>query len=269
VIRIFGMMACLALAVSPGGAAVWQVRPSAFATWGNYSDSRTSFERAAYVSAAHSGWLVSTGYGDLKIDHEEWTYHQTQWTAGVLYARSSWSARAYYSRVRGDFDATAYVYRYTDHGYLWNGEATYSLGHYGFGYSFTGFRGKGYWDRTSAQHTARIEWIPHPSLFLSVRPSYVRINDGRRLESIMIRVHDQPAQFLVLKFGGMIGRRAYAFDNDLFTFFNQDETQRGLIFTQADLLLSRRFTAAVEYILTSFDGYDITYMVMGLKAVVG
>jgi hypothetical protein len=263
------MMACLALAVSPTGAAVWQVRPSAFVTWGDYSDSRTSRECAAYLSAAHSGWLVSTGYGDLKIDHEEWTYHQTQWTAGVLYARSSWSARAYYSQVRGDFDATAYVYHSMDDGSLWNGEATCSLGQCGFGYAFTRFHGKGYWDRTTAQHTARIEWTPHPSLFLSVRPNYVRINDGRRLESMVIRVHDQPVHFLVLKFGGMIGKRAYTFDNDLFTLYNQEETQRGLVFTQADLLLSRRISAMVEYILTSFDGYEITYMVMGLRAVLG
>ena len=86
---------------------------------------------------------------------------------------------------------------------------------------------------------------------------------------MMIRVHDQPAQFLVLTFGRMIGKRAYTFDNDLFTLFNQEDTQRGLVFTQVDLLLSRRISAMVEYILTSFDGYEIAYMVMGLRAVLG
>jgi hypothetical protein len=77
---------------------------------------------------------------------------------------------------------------------------------------------------------------------------------------------------LIAKIGASFGNRVYYYDNDLYTVFNQDETQLMMLsagidyYYSWDLLFNfsyqhNKFTKQLD----SFDGYYANYFIAGVK----
>lgn len=119
--------------------------------------------------------------------------------------------------------------------------------------------------QSTNQFTGRLEWIAGPRIFLSLKPSYVKPKDGRSLTSVAGKIHYLPVNQLLLKVGGMIGKRAYYFDSDILTIFNQDETQKNLIFGQLEYSPVKQFTLILAVQHTEFETFSINYYIAGIK----
>ena len=69
----------------------------------------------------------------------------------------------------------------------------------------------------------------------------------------------------VAKVGGSFGSRAYYYDNDLFTIYNQDETQKMMLSAGIEYWPSWRVLINLGYQHNQFDGYDVNYLIAGVK----
>jgi hypothetical protein len=75
-----------------------------------------------------------------------------------------------------------------------------------------------------------------------------------------------PWQPLVLQLSGVLGKRAYYFDPDLLTVFNQDDTQEHLWGVRAEYTIGGVFTLIGSYQSTGFTGYTVNYTAVGVRA---
>ena len=70
---------------------------------------------------------------------------------------------------------------------------------------------------------------------------------------------------LSLKLYGFGGERAYYYDEDLLTMFNQNETQKNLVSLRVEYDIVKELTLIGNYQYTEFQNYIIRYYVGGLK----
>lgn len=115
-------------------------------------------------------------------------------------------------------------------------------------------------------------WQISTKLFLSIRPVYSFLNDGRRFYSAKTVLSYSPSEKLSFSFGAMIGKRAYFFDPDYFVIYNQDETQSGWYEARAELNMTKKFTVIGFYQRTKFSSsptlvndYTVSYAGVGIK----
>jgi hypothetical protein len=115
------------------------------------------------------------------------------------------------------------------------------------------------------QLTGRIDYIYSPSLFLSVRPNFSSLKDGRELYSLSGKITYFPIITTSIKVYGFYGERAYYFDNDLLTLFNQDETQKYQAGVQLDYYPSYYLLLSAGVQHTKFQTISINYFVAGIR----
>jgi hypothetical protein len=260
------------------------VNPGVYLSSGNYSGQRHSTEYSAYGSVGiRNRHFISAGYSDLAISDVDWKYRQKVGTVGALFTRLPFAAKAYYSRVSGDYASKLWDYSYSDHANVISAELIYVRWPLTLGMEYARFDGSGYSRQRTDQYTLRHDLQLQSAIRLSVRPSYVWVMDGplsqadfsgstenfkgpRHLASIAGKLVWQAAPRLRISAGGFLGQRAYYFDNDLLVLNNQNETQTGMRFAQIEALVWRDVTALGEYIQTDFDEYSIEYVVIGIKS---
>jgi hypothetical protein len=278
------LMALLVLGAASLRAADDLVLPGVYYTVGRYSTTRTSRELAAYGSVGlQNRHFLSAGVSSIAITDPAWKYRQQMYTVGALFTRWPWFVKAYYSRVNGRYSAKGLDYAYDDRADLGSAELLVAPRSLTLGLEYVHLSGNGYSRQITDQYTLRIEEQIGQSLRLSLRPSYVWLLDGplsepdfsgstanykgpRHLSSVAGKVVYQPHARWKFTAGGMLGERAYYFDNDLLVLYNQNETQTGLRFVQAEARIWKDMTLLTEYIQTDFDEYSIEYVVLGLKS---
>ncbi len=255
--------------VSPVMGADHFLYPGIYATAGNSTNGRASVDLSAYSSVSFNNrHLISVGYSDTRLKHRDWTYGQQMLVGGMALTFRPITVKAHYAHIDGDFnlDDRLYSYRYNDHADLGSAELVYGHWPWYAGIGAMYFNGIGYRKQTVQQWTARLEHPLGRTAWLSLRPSYAWVLDGRRLWSAEVKASWQPHRNWIFRAGGMAGERAYAFDNDLLVIYNQDETQTRLLSAQAEARLWRGFWLSGQYLYTQFRGYSIRYLVAGLHS---
>ena len=63
----------------------------------------------------------------------------------------------------------------------------------------------------------------------------------------------------------MAGKRAYYFDENLLTIFNQDETQKKIYSAKVELNLTKQFILPIVFQYSEFQTYNIKYFTAGIK----
>ncbi|HEY3296441.1 MAG TPA: hypothetical protein VGL38_13515 [bacterium] len=276
----------LALTCGVSYARTFSVRPSVFETHGSYTDRRTSEEHAGYVTVAiHDRHYLTAGYSDLTVSHPDWSYHQKMPVGGVLLSHWPWRMKAYAGYMAGTFSSARFS-GYADHATVGSVEAMFSRPLYELGLSYARFSGKGQSyavlppgqssKLTSEQITGRLTCVLASRWSATVRPNFTHVEDGRTLYSLAAKAVYVPRRRWTFQAGGFIGERAYYFDNDLLVIFNQNDTQRGMIFGEAETQVWKSFSVTAEYIYTHFDyspvaglpggTYSIRYLVAGIKS---
>jgi hypothetical protein len=240
--------------------------------------------------AAKDRHFLTIGYGDQKISHPDWTYDQQMAVGGVLLSYLPFRMKAYYGHIQGKLTYTTVTAplqsNYSDKADLGSLEAMYSDYRFDLGVAYTRFVGNGISypgasdgsisrQRTD-QITGRITCVIDPRFSLSARHSFVKVSDGRKLYSLYMKAVYAPRPRWIFTAGGFFGERAYYFDNDLLVIFNQNDTQRGMMFGQVETRVWKGFSFSAEYIYTHFDyfsatgipgqDYSVRYVVAGIKS---
>ena len=242
------------------------VYPAFYYTYGNYSSNASSNSYAGYVPLVlNLKHTLVLGYDNLRINTTDWKYDQKTYIAGTILSFDPVYLKFNYAYLGGDY-AENTGYSYKDKTHILNPGIFFRVGRVYLGVSYVHLdMNGGIIQQTTNQFTGRLEWIVSQSVFLSVRPSYVRLKDGRNLTSVAAKIHFMPSHKVLLKAGVMIGKRAYYFDPDLLTIFNQDETQKDLIFGQLEYSPGKKFTLILAAQHTSFDTFSINYYIAGIK----
>jgi hypothetical protein len=111
-----------------------------------------------------------------------------------------------------------------------------------------------------------LEKILSNELFVSLRPSFTRLNDGKNLFSASFKLHYAPMTEMVFKIGGFAGERAFYFDSDLLTIFNQNSIQKYQVFGQIEYSPIILFKLTAGYQHNRFADFNVDYLYAGVKA---
>lgn len=247
--------------------------PSLFVTSGNYFTSRSSLGTDFFLPVTFNGqYSVGAGFSAVTIKEPGWEYKQTLIPLCAGYFSYPWQGRLAYTSLKGNYDYKLLTgYNYEDKGRIISGELHYwkDYDNFGLQYAYHDYSGILNTDSlnqiTVQQIQARYEFVVIPELYLSLRPGASVLSDDRNLYFLAAKLHYFPMPELILRTGGFVGKRAYYFDNDTFSLFNQFATQKSQVFIQAEYypLLNLKLTAG--YQTTQFEGYNINYIYGGVS----
>ncbi len=264
------------LLVQNGVAGSTYVSPSFYFTYGDYSNKNVSTSFVFYntLQLTEKFFLVNS-YDNLTItapNSAGWSYKQQMLSGGVFANFFPFYYKFTYAHLKGDFKLKGYSGAdYSDYSNLYNLDFVYykNLFYYGFSYSYINSHGVLTADslekQSAHQLSLKLEYIIHPKVFLSLKPNFSKIEDGRNLYSVAYKIHYLPLPELLFKVGGFIGERAYFFDPDLLIIFNQNETQKLQVFGTVEYFPSYLLKLAVSFQHSEFAGYSIDYYTAGVK----
>ncbi len=242
------------------------ISPSAYYTHGAYSNKNSSNSLAIYSTLkTNNDIYFIAGYDNLNINNPDWTYLQQMFAAGTILGINSFYVKANYAHIKGDFDYKPFLDRYSDFSNLYNADLFCYFDANYLGAAYTHLNQIGLKAQKVNQITLRFERIFSYNFFASLKPSVSLLSDKRKLFSAAVKFHYLAAPEWLAKAGGFYGKRAYYFDSDLLTIFNQDETQKYLAFLQVEYVPnpSIRFIGGYQY--TKFTTYSISYFILGIR----
>ena len=240
--------------------------PSIYYTHGAYSNQNSSNSIAVYTTLkTNDDIYFIAGYDNLNINNPDWTYLQQMFAAGTIFGINSFYVKINYAHIKGDFDYKPFLDRYSDFSNLYNADVFYYFeGNY-VGAAYTHLNQIGFKAQKVNQITLRLERIFANDFFASVKPSVSLLSDKRKLYSAAVKFHYLISPEWLAKAGGFIGKRAYYFDSDLLTIFNQDDTQKFQAFAQIEYVLNPSLRLIGNYQYSKFAAYSINYFVFGIR----
>ena len=171
-----------------------------------------------------------------------------------------------YAHYVGDYNYKPFEFSYNDYTNLYNLDFFHNLDWYYWGLSYSHLNQIGFANSSSHQVTLRLEKILSNELFVSLKPSFTRLNDGKNLFSASLKLHYAPMTELVFKIGGFAGERAFYFDSDLLTIFNQNSIQKYQVFGQIEYSPIILFKLTAGYQHNRFADFNVDYLYAGVKA---
>lgn len=252
------------------------ISASFYYTHGAYSEGRKSNSFAFYntVGITNNMYLIAH-YDYLPIKSNDWEYLQQTFLGGIIANIFPFFLKFNYAHYKGKFNYLPIPDEYSDYTNLYSADLFHFTDGYYFGAAFNhlnmigeaydDFGFKGFSKKAVNQLTLRVEKILSYDIFLSVKPSYTKVSDGRELYSVALKMHYLLLPDVLIKLGGFAGERAYYFDSDLLTIFNQDPTQKYQVFAQADFSITDELKFIAAYQHTKFTLFEINYFIAGIR----
>ncbi|MFA5803535.1 MAG: hypothetical protein WC879_02725 [Melioribacteraceae bacterium] len=245
------------------------VYTSAFYTFGKYSTGGSSNSIAGYATLSFNGKsFVTLGYDNLNIEFTTGKYLQQNHTFSYLQNLFPSYLKVSYSYIGGKYTQTGQTSSSFDNTHLISLEYYFYSNMFYLGLAASYIKQSGYTQLNVYQITPRIEWIVSTKLYLSTKPNYTYVSDKRNLFSVAGYISWNSIQDVYLKLGGFVGKRAFYFDTDLLTIYNQNETQTNLFTTQVDYIPSKNLKLTTSYQHSSFSGYSIDYFILGIRTAI-
>jgi hypothetical protein len=241
--------------------------PSAYYTAGSYSSGTRSDSYSGYASISFHGFdYLVAGYDKMLMESSTWTYDQHLFVVGGQKNLYPFYLKLNYGGLKGTFSLPSARYSYDDHIDILNGGLLYNVDLFFVGPTYTYVNVRGYKTLQCHQVGLQGEWVIDPAFSVSLTPLYTTLTDGRSLVSATAGMTYSPVQPLVLQVSGVLGKRAYYFNPDLLTIFNQDETQESLWSVRAEYTIGGVATLIGSYQSTGFTGYTVKYLALGVRA---
>lgn len=242
------------------------VSPSFYYTNGNYNNKSVSNAYSFFSSLqlTEKVFLINE-YEELGIDNPAYSYNQHTFLAGTYAVYFPWYLKLNYAHLMGDYKGKSDKSKYSDLTNIYNADASIFYEWFYLGAVVTYLHQSGYKEQSTGQVTLRIERVISDEIYLSLKPNYSTLLDGRKLWSVAMKAHYLITPSLLMKAGGFLGERAYYFDSDLLTIFNQEYTQKNQVFGQAEYSFTPAFKTILSYQHTTFSDFSINYFVAGIK----
>jgi hypothetical protein len=243
-----------------------KIHPSVYYTYGDYSNKTRSNSISGYVPFTWNGFdYITLGYDNLNINNTDWKYHQQLFLAAGSFNFYPFYLKFGYLHIKGDFDFKPFPFEYSDFLNLYAAEVLYNINLLYLGISFDYSNLIGYQALVIKHYGASLNWIVNPKFSLELKPLYTSITDGRKLYAASLALNYSPTKSLTLKLYGFAGERAYYYDEDLLTMFNQNETQKNLVSFRVEYDIIKELILIGNYQYTEFQNYIIRYYVAGIK----
>ncbi len=117
------------------------IQPSAYFTYGNYSDKTVSNQLTSFLglSFGQSNYLVA-GYDNINIKNDLWKYEQENFAFGFHYWINDWKMKIKtdFLSIKGKYTDDYITKPLLDNGFLVSPEIVFGVYpfYYGFGYSY-------------------------------------------------------------------------------------------------------------------------------------
>ena len=256
------------------------VYPSFYYTHGAYTNTDYSNSLAFYNTINISrGFYLINHYEHLTINDPSWNYLQQAFLAGASINTFPFYIKLNYVHYKGElkYSSPSYFSDYNDYTNLYNLDFLFYTKMFYIGAAWTHENLIGVRNEITDQLTLRIDKVFSPFLYISLRPNFTytrQVNNTffpkpdhvRRLYSASLNGYYLINNSLFLKAGGFVGERAYYFDSDLLTIFNQDNDQLYQIYSQLDYTLFGSLKLMLSYQHTRFDNFSINYYIAGIKS---
>lgn len=263
----------------------WSVTPSAYYTFGEYTvKEKFSNDYSAFLSVSPNklDYLV-LGFDYLKSEFKDslniynWNYLQKSYFVGIIKEFSPFYFKINYAHISGEFDYkgsfydyfSPYIekgfYKYQDYSNLINSELTYRIGYYFLSASYTLMNQYGVKNLENQQIALSFGYSNSLFYFAEVRPIYSDLSDGRSLFGAAFKFSLFPNLKTIYKLEGFLGKRAYYFNPESLTIFNQDETQMASVSLRFEYLPINTLRIITSYQHTVFYGYSVNYFIFGVK----
>lgn len=241
--------------------------PSVFYTNGNYSTNQKSNSISFYntLQLFNKFYLINH-YDHLLIDHKEYDYKQQTFLVGGIIDLFPYYIKLNYAHYKGDFNYKLATFTSNDFTNLYNVDLMYYADWNYFGAAYTHLNQIGSASVASHQVTLRYERILSNEFFISLKPNFVHLDNGKNLFSTAFKIHYAPIYDLVFKVGGFAGERMFYFDSDLLTIFNQNYIQKSQTFGQVEYSPIALLKIVAGYQHNKFTDFNVDYLYAGIKA---
>ncbi len=242
--------------------------PSFYYTYGDYSTGSFSNDASVYASikiAAKGDYLIA-GFDKLLIKNPAYNFDQKMIVAGIIKNEYPFYFKLNYAYINGSFESNANpVLNYTDKTNLINGGLLYNFDLFFVGFTYTYLNLDGLKSINSHQIETDFIWQASPNFILSVKPLYTQVTDGRKLFSTNVKFDFPVSNIFKLSGDVSVGERAYYFNPELLTIYNQDETQKTTASVRAEYQFIKAVRIVVSYQYAEFDKFNINYFIGGIK----
>jgi len=242
--------------------------PSFYYTYGDYSTGDHSKDYSGYVSiklAAKGDYLIA-GYDKLQIKNPSYNFDQKMFVAGIIKNQYPFYLKLNYAHINGDLNSNSLLLsNFSDKTNVINGGFLYNFDLFFIGLNYTYLKLDGPLSVTSNQIGSDFIWQSSPKFILSIKPLYTKVSDGRSLFSTNVKFAFPISSTVLLSAEGSFGERAYYFNPDLLTIYNQNQTQTTTISARVEFDLSKSIKLIASCQYAKFDAFNIKYFIGGLK----
>jgi hypothetical protein len=240
-----------------------------FVNIGNYNNQTKSTSFSVYSSLNLFSYdYLSLGFDKLKINNKEWNYDQSIYVIGYTKNIYPFYLSANLGYLEGEYSYKPFTFNYNDDINIYNTKATYNYNLFFISGSFSYLNVRGFKNMKSYQSEAIISF--HPNIKSYFGASVLNTNQTDKRNLIGTEIFGSYQLFNSIRFSASLffGERAYYFDPNTFTIFNQDDTQTGNYKFQIDYSVNHNFTFTGIYQKSLFETYSINYFSLGLAILI-
>ena len=257
--------------------------PALFYTQGTYNKDKSSSGMSLYTTAGINYYdYLTIGFDKTDVtSKKEFEYNQNLLVLGYTKSFFPLYVKANIAYQTGKYNYKPFDFSYNDVTNVYGLGLSYYYNNLYFGtnYNFISLRG----NKSVKVHQPSLNIIYLPSytfdisyklLFTSLEsdlPVYEDFlmgestDDNRSLLSSIFTINYYPYYSFYAKIEATLGKRAYYFNNEMLTFFNQDDTQNFSIYAKIDYELFTNFRTILSYNYLSLDQSKIIYYSIGVK----
>lgn len=252
------------------------VRAELYYSNGNYSSNITTNGFYGFANFIVNDFdLIRIGYNKiyfgnvLDADDIDWKYQETNYSIGGMKNLYPFYIKTSFIYMSGEYYYQDFVSNYLNNLYTLAFEIDYNVNlfYVGLNFAYTSSSSDSLASLNSKQFGLPFTYSPSNDFNITITPTYTSISDREDLFSAEILLKYSPTEKLTTYLGGFIGKRAYFYNHDLYTIFNQNATQTGILRFAVEYMMLEKLTLIGGYTYTEFEDYLINFYTVGLRFV--
>jgi len=279
-ITLVTIFVLIALAKNNAQIKLTSFSPSTFYTYSNYSDGGTANSVSGFATLGiNYRDFITAGYSQLLIKHPTsasnsnngYEYNQKMLSLGGTKNVYPFYIGFFYSRVIGDYRSNPAGFSYTDNLNVFDMNLLYNSDLYFFGLAGNYITLDGFYNMNIEHYSAVIKRLFGTNIIFSAAFIQSVVSDGRNLSSVKFDFDYIISNSFSLNGSGAFGQRAYFYDDQILTIFNQNETQKLNLSLSAKYFITSNLSLIINYSFTEFaasrqsNAYNISYLATGIS----
>lgn len=240
--------------------------PSFYSTAGAYNNDLSSIGYSGYLLFTVKKFnYVVFGYDNLTISQPSLDYNQQMFVVGEYLNFFPWIISGNFAYVGGGVKSNGKRFPDSEFMNIYNINIKHNINLFYLGLSYTYSNVRGVNTLDIHQGGATLDYYLNTNFSFHLQGFYAHLSDGRDLKSGTITVDVYPVKQWLLSAYRTLGKRAYFFNPDLLTLFNQNETMKGAFGARTVFTIAPELDLIFSYQQYDFTDYLINYYSGGIK----